>query len=88
MNKTFETRNTFNKLKLFLSEVVSKNRRQQELQSKFMKMRLNSQLAKLDKEIVDLAKDNHRRDVDVVLNEMGKTHDHMLNTKIKIYNKW
>jgi hypothetical protein len=52
-----------------------------------MKMRLNSQLSKLDKEIVDLAKDNHRRGVLVVLDEMGKTHDLMLNTKIKIHNK-
>ncbi len=50
-------------------------------------MRLNSQFTKLDKEIVDLAKDNHRRDLHSVIAEMGKTHDHMLSTKIKIHNK-
>lgn len=67
--------------------MLTNNRRQQQLQSKFMKIRLDSQLAKLDREVADLAKDRQRGDLRAYLDEIGRTHDHMLNTKIKIHNK-
>ena len=52
--RSFNTRNKFNKLKLFLNEVAANNRRQQELQSKFMKIRINNQLEKVDSQIVSI----------------------------------
>ncbi len=48
----FDSRNVCNKISLFLSEVVLNNRKQQEMQSKFMKIRLNNHLSKLDREMV------------------------------------
>ena len=38
--RSFKTRNIYNKLKLFLGELVNNNRKHQEVQGTFMKLRL------------------------------------------------
>ena len=71
---SFDSRNACKKISLFLSEVVANNRKQQELQSRFMKVRLGNQLGKLDREMVEIAKDRERKGVRQYCQEIGNMH--------------
>jgi hypothetical protein len=84
--RSFRNRNIYNKLRLFLSELIGNNKRQQEMQERFMKIRLGHQLDKLDKEIREVLlgeRDGRKKYVD----EIVKTQELMLGTKLKVHNK-
>lgn len=84
---SFNSRNTLNKLRLFLNELIGRTRRQQELQSKFMKTRLSVQLGKLNKEIVEISTDKEKKHMKGYIEEIGRTHEMMLNLKVKNKNQ-
>lgn len=85
--RSLKVRNVYNKLRLFLGELIAFNKRQQELEGKFMKTRMNNQLAKLDKEMLSILTSKQNPDRLKYIHEITRTHELMLNSKIKVRNK-
>lgn len=85
--RTFTARNRYNKLRLFLNELINNNKKQQDLQSKFMKLRMENQLSKIDHEMIKMMKKNDRADLRGFLSDIGSTQDMMINAKVRAHNK-
>jgi hypothetical protein len=85
--RTFSTRNQLNKLRLLLNEVESNNQRQQDLQSRFMRLRLGSQLSKVDQQMSEIASNKNRRYLVPYLEEIGNTQQMMMNSKARARNR-
>ncbi len=84
--RTLKVRNLYNKLRLFLAELSRYNKRQQDLESRFMQSRIGNQLGKLEGQLLTIATTKNPSKLQY-LDEIGRTHDLMLNSKAKIRNK-
>lgn len=84
--RTLKVRNLYNKLRLFLAELSQYNKRQQELESRFMQSRIGNQLGKLEGQMLTMATTKNPSKLQY-LDEIGRMHDLMLNTKAKVRNK-
>ncbi len=85
--RTLKVRNVYNKLRLFLGELISFNKRQQELEGRFMKTRISNQLSKLDKEVLSVLSSKQCGDRLKYVQDITRTHEVMLNAKMRVRNK-
>lgn len=84
-SENLASRNSLNKLRLFLNELITFSKRQQELQSKFMKIRLSNQFGKLDRDIKEMARE--KKHIRGYIQDIVSTHEMMLNSKMQTRNQ-